>query len=304
MTAGASIPKPNGHDCFRDAAAVQTEVLQSFEGRRLRASRLVRRTVGIVATESRQTHSLIFHMGGGTAYRHDGRRRTGRANHPGTTTLVPAHLASAWDLSEGIDLLQVQIEDSRLRRFASREFDIDPDRLEMHDLIDVADPFMRDIAPAILRQLSTSRRHSDAVLDNFDTVLSSHILRTYSNLPDIASTQPDKTRGNVAREAVRRARDILLDNLDKNISATKLADEIGIGPFRLMRCFKAEMGVSLHRFVIESRVALVRDRLLQTDAPLIQIALDAGFANQSHMTSTYTAVMGITPGRHRREMRG
>ncbi|MEM8848485.1 MAG: AraC family transcriptional regulator [Pseudomonadota bacterium] len=105
-------------------------------------------------------------------------------------------------------------------------------------------------------------------------------------------------------QAIARARDVLLDSLSRNIPIETLAREVGVSPFRLMRCFKAEMGQTIHQFVIEHRVAFVRDRISRSDDPLAQIAFDAGFANQSHMTSAYTAMMGISPGKHRRELRG
>ncbi|MEM8825187.1 MAG: AraC family transcriptional regulator [Pseudomonadota bacterium] len=290
-------------DCFTEAAAAKTTVLHSFNGRRIRASRLVRRTAGVAPTEARRSHSLIFQLGGGTAYRHDGGRNTEK-NRPGGTTLIPANVTSAWDLSEGIELLQMQISDSYLRRFASLEFDIDADRLEMHDRIDVEDPFVRDLAGLVLQELKRDQGPSDMLLEHFDSVLSGHILRSYSNMSDLVDTQTMTERGRKDEEAVRRAQEILLDRLSENISADDLARTLGISPFRLMRCFKAELGVSIHRFVMESRVAFVRDRLLHSDDRLIAIALDAGFASQSHMTSSYTSLVGISPGRHRRQMRG
>lgn len=40
------------------------------------------------------------------------------------------------------------------------------------------------------------------------------------------------------------------------------------------------------------------------DLPLAEIALSAGFANQSHFTRVFSAAVGVSPGVWRRERQG
>jgi AraC family transcriptional regulator len=40
------------------------------------------------------------------------------------------------------------------------------------------------------------------------------------------------------------------------------------------------------------------------DVPLVDIALDAGFASQSHLTRLFREVVGVTPGEIRKQMVG
>ncbi|MEM8775984.1 MAG: AraC family transcriptional regulator, partial [Pseudomonadota bacterium] len=71
------------------------------------------------------------------------------------------------------------------------------------------------------------------------------------------------------------------------------------GPFRLMRLFKREVGLTMHQFVIKKRIEYVKDQLANSKLSLVQIAYDAGFSSQSHMNACYVKEMGISPGRHR-----
>jgi AraC family transcriptional regulator len=44
-------------------------------------------------------------------------------------------------------------------------------------------------------------------------------------------------------------------------------------------------------------------RLATSDAPLVAIALDAGFADQSHFAKTFKRQTGMTPAEYRRSVR-
>jgi AraC family transcriptional regulator len=59
--------------------------------------------------------------------------------------------------------------------------------------------------------------------------------------------------------------------------------------------FKRSMGVPVHEFVIRTRVDHAMDLLLGNDVPLSEIALQAGFANQSHMAHCMRRITGKTP---------
>ena len=48
------------------------------------------------------------------------------------------------------------------------------------------------------------------------------------------------------------------------------------------RAFKASSGVSPHRWLLDHRIARVQELLLDGELPLVQIALETGFSEQSH----------------------
>jgi transcriptional regulator GlxA family with amidase domain len=55
------------------------------------------------------------------------------------------------------------------------------------------------------------------------------------------------------------------------------------------------MGTSVYGFVVRARLARALDGVLDTDAGLTEIALDAGFASHSHFTARFRALFGRTP---------
>jgi AraC family transcriptional regulator len=70
------------------------------------------------------------------------------------------------------------------------------------------------------------------------------------------------------------------------------------------RSFRGTFGSPPYAFVVRRRVELAARYLLQTDMSLSEIALQCGFADQSHLCRQFRQVMGETPAAWRRAQRG
>lgn len=82
------------------------------------------------------------------------------------------------------------------------------------------------------------------------------------------------------------------------VSLAELAALSGISRFQLLRAFAREIGTTPHAYLIQRRVALARQFLAAGKTPT-QAALDAGFADQSHLTRAFVRYIGVTPARYR-----
>jgi AraC family transcriptional regulator len=80
----------------------------------------------------------------------------------------------------------------------------------------------------------------------------------------------------------------------------ELARLVGVGPGHLARAFRSRHGRSIGTHVRCLRAEHARRAVLQTRSPLAEIALEAGFADQSHMTREFRRLFGATPGALRR----
>ena len=61
------------------------------------------------------------------------------------------------------------------------------------------------------------------------------------------------------------------------------------------RCFSANDRQVAHRWLIKRRVEIAKEMLLSSELPLSGIALECGFADQSHLTETFTVMVGAPP---------
>jgi AraC family transcriptional regulator len=101
-------------------------------------------------------------------------------------------------------------------------------------------------------------------------------------------------------------RDLLRDRFAENLSLAEVATAVGVSADHLARSFRRCHGCTIGEFVRRLRVEFACRRLAASELPLVEIALDAGFADQSHFTKTFKRHMGVTPaafrGLHRRRM--
>lgn len=115
----------------------------------------------------------------------------------------------------------------------------------------------------------------------------------------IAGTSRDAARG-ARLPWLRNARDLLHEGVPEIPgSLTELAGAVGVHPAHLARCFRREYGQTVGEYARALRLEWAAEQLALDDAPLAEIALRAGFADQSHFTRAFRQHAGITPGRYR-----
>ncbi|HLT47909.1 MAG TPA: AraC family transcriptional regulator [Rubricoccaceae bacterium] len=102
---------------------------------------------------------------------------------------------------------------------------------------------------------------------------------------------------------LRDVRDRLHDEAVRPPPAAALADEAGVHRVTLARAFRRHFGCSVTAYLRRLRVRAAAAALAATDAPLAAVALDAGFADQPHLTRAFRAAMGTTPGAFRAALR-
>lgn len=109
-------------------------------------------------------------------------------------------------------------------------------------------------------------------------------------------------RGGLPPRALRRIREHIDGNIDRRISVELLASLANLSVCYFVRAFKQSVGVTPHDYLIRRRVERTMQLLSGTDMPLSQIALEAGFADQSHFSRRFRQHVGISP-RHYRWLR-
>jgi len=106
-------------------------------------------------------------------------------------------------------------------------------------------------------------------------------------------------RGGVSPGAMRRLHEYVEAHLGEHIDLGVLAGIAGLSVFHFAREFKQSTGVTPHHYLVRKRVERARHMLAGTDFSLSEIALAAGFSDQSHLTRHFRRMLGTTPGEFR-----
>jgi AraC family transcriptional regulator len=100
-----------------------------------------------------------------------------------------------------------------------------------------------------------------------------------------------------------RAQELLHAHFGKEIRAGDVASAVGVHPAHLARAFRVHFKLSMGSYVRRLRLEWAAGELLRSDTPLATVALEAGFADQSHFTRFFKRHTGLTPNAYRRTMR-
>ena len=118
--------------------------------------------------------------------------------------------------------------------------------------------------------------------------------------PQAAPAAPGTTRQGLAPWQVRRVLAYIDANLDKSIRNKDLAAVARLSEFHFNVAFHNSVGDSPHEYIIRRRMERAQGLMLSTDAPLSQIAVECGLADQAHFTRLFRRVVGETPAAWRR----
>lgn len=96
-----------------------------------------------------------------------------------------------------------------------------------------------------------------------------------------------------------RARDYMHAHVEQDIGLDDLALAAGVDRFRLTRAFKAAFGLAPHAYLVQLRLARARQLLAGGWTPA-RVAMELGFADQSHLGRWFRRSYGLTPATYRK----
>ncbi|MEN0105412.1 MAG: AraC family transcriptional regulator [Pseudomonas sp.] len=109
-----------------------------------------------------------------------------------------------------------------------------------------------------------------------------------------------RTAAEAGREpqAVARAKELLAAQLAEPPSLEQLAATVNLSPFHFARVFRRATGLPPHAWLKARRIEQARALLKAGCAP-VSVAMQLGFADQSHLTRQFKQAYGVGPGEYR-----
>jgi AraC-like DNA-binding protein len=122
-----------------------------------------------------------------------------------------------------------------------------------------------------------------------------------TNMPHTVA--PPQWRGGLRPRVLRRVQDYIDSHLSEDLELEQLALTAGLSLHHFARAFRTSVGVPPHQFVLQRRLRLARDLLTSTNRPIADIAIAAGFSDQSHLARHFRQSFAVSPIAFRRSHR-
>ena len=98
---------------------------------------------------------------------------------------------------------------------------------------------------------------------------------------------------------IDRAREYVHAHFASRLSLADIAGAVHVHPVHLCRSFPRRFGMTVGDYLRALRIDYASRELAATRRPIADIALDAGFASQAHLTRHFTEMIGIAPAAYR-----
>ncbi len=141
--------------------------------------------------------------------------------------------------------------------------------------------------------LHSSAEHSGSILQK-----QTELLSVLANLFVTHGTPAPKLQGlGNEQSRISEVLQYLSDNYEDNVTLNELAQLSDMSTFHLIRSFNKAVGLSPYAFLTQVRVRRARE-MLETGAPLAEVAAAVGLYDQSALNRHFKRVYGVTPGQY------
>lgn len=216
---------------------------------------------------------------------------------PGAISIVPAMVPFSARSQGSGDLLLLELEPAFVHRSAHDL--VATDRIQMSAQIGIEDGYLRSAATALKSEMDGGYSGGRCYGESVAAAMAVHLVSRYSQ----REIEIRDNRGGLAPYQLRRAREFVEAHLSENVGLAEIAAAAGLSPFHFARSFKASTGLTPHQFLVKCRLERARELLLSRDHSISEVALLAGFCDQSHLSAHFKRLYGATPKQFMREAR-
>jgi AraC family transcriptional regulator len=282
MNAVTPLPIPQPHTGSR--IALRSSRMLGWQGF---GAELVNVSAGLHRLPAFKHHRVGVHVGAPVRARClCNERRHSRIQAHGDADVIPAGLDGQWNDDAACTIFSVWIGEDFAQRTVE-QLALKPADAQLRPRFQMRDPRLQHLAWALLAELEADDASDPLYAESLGTAL---VVRLIGG----ASTLDDKRRVLAPRTAARVI-EFIEAHLDQRLTLGELAALAGLSVPHFKVLFRETLGMPVHRYVIQRRVERAKTLLLEGRLSASQVALDTGFAHQSHMAHWMGRLLGVTP---------
>lgn len=237
-------------------------------------------------------HTLSLYLEGGFGIVR--RDRPGLRGAPNKLCILPAEHESDWLVDGHSRFLHLYFSPEQYGALALTLLDRDARDCSLPDLTYIEDAVLTT-ACRQLAGLDWDDPDGRLAANALGHEVLAHLLLTQSS-----GRRAVPVRGGLAPGQRRRVHELIEAHLDSALSVGELAAELALSEYHFARMFRTSFGLPPHAWILQRRLARVRELLAGSDLALADVAAACGFASASHLANRFRTALGVTPGEYRR----
>ena len=217
---------------------------------------------------------------------------------PGDFSLLSRSAESQWNWTARVEVSHLYLSNSLMSRVASDLQGKDVSEVHLHDVLRGSDPIVTHVANEITREAMEQSAGGPLYVQALAVQLAVHLLRKYASC---VCEDPAGSAG-LSQNELARLEEFIDAHLHDAITLEDMAGLLGMGVWTFNRHLRQTLDRSGYAFVIEKRIDRATQLLRRGNVALKEVAAACGFSDQAHMTRTFRAKLGVTPGQFRKDI--
>jgi AraC family transcriptional regulator len=154
------------------------------------------------------------------------------------------------------------------------------------------DPHIAQFADYFEAELIDSNYGGNLYGESLALAFSLYLLENYRDRPTPLTRPP----GKLSSLQLKTVIEYIHAYLNSELSLIELSSQLNLSPFHFARLFKKSLGISPHKYVLQNRIERAKKSIaISPNVPLSDIALQAGFYDQTHFGKAFKKYVGVSP---------
>jgi len=227
---------------------------------------------------------------------------------PSITTIMPGQENTSWQFQGDIDLVTIIFDGPAMKKLLNS-------LNSRHQPITLTDTLIGSLLRQLINVIAENNAgqkqnftdddnhqndHCHDKQEYIDALSNALLLQichqlTSSTVHDNVNTT--STRFHYVQESIS----FIQHNLSKAITAKEISAHVGLHQSYFRYIFQQVTGFSLHQYVMQARLDLAKEQLINTPISIAEIASQTGFSSQSHMAKNFKDRFDVTPTMFRKD---
>jgi AraC family transcriptional regulator len=210
---------------------------------------------------------------------------------PFSFLLLPAKTSAYFCWNKTDESVTFTIEPIALQQIAIETDCLNPHQVELRPIVYDKDPKLEFFTKAFKEEMQNNTLGGQIYSESLANLFLIHLLRHYC----VFEPKFQQYRSGLSKRQLKQALDYIKANLDRKLTLEAIAQQLDISLYYFCKLFAQSMGISPYKYILQQRVERAKQLLKEEKRAIIDIALECGFANQTHLNKHFHKLTGMTP---------